>query len=193
MPDKYLVEQCSPTLAGIKTGSLFSVYNVEGVDPRQEIRKLNKILTPKGLRAVPVRYTEKYTLIYLYRPDYLDRDLRSPGALRILKDKGYKCGNADNCVVQLVNHLKQDEDFPHEIGLFLGYPPSDVKGFMENPMSGVKCIGCWKVYSNKKKAEKTFKKYKKCTEIYRREIDEGIPLAQLIVSTDKRCSRSAHR
>ena len=37
--------------------------------------------------------------------------------------------------------------FPHEIGLFLGYPFEDVMGFIENKGENYLCSGCWKVYS----------------------------------------------
>ena len=103
--------------------------------------------------------------------------------MEILEEKGYPCENSDCCIVQLVKHLKNDKSFPHEIGLFLGYPPSDVKGFMNNPRKGVKCIGCWKVYSNECEAKKLFEKYVRCRDIYRKEAQHGKPLEALIVDT----------
>ena len=182
MIKKALVEYCAPTLAGIKTGSIFSV-RIDRIRVNDEIRKLNKILVGKGLRLVPIRSKEDSTLIYLYRPDRLARDLNDPGAEEILREKGYPCGNSNCCLVELVKHLKNDVSFPHEIGLFLGYPPSDVKKFMEDPCKGVKCVGCWKVYSNECEAQRTFDKYKQCTAIYNRENECGKPLEALIVDT----------
>ena len=179
---KALVEYCAPTLAGIKTGNIFSMKNGL-VDITDEIRKLNRILNGKGLRLVPLRRTDKSTLIYLYRPDRLREDLKAPEALEILEKKGYPCGNSDCCLVELVKHLKTDKAFPHEIGLFLSYPPSDVKKFMENPCKGVKCVGCWKAYSNEGEAKKIFEQYKKCSDIYNRESQRGKPLEALIVDT----------
>ena len=182
MIKKALVEYCAPTLAGIKTGNIFSVRcNRSRV--KDEIRKLNKILVSKGLRLVPIRNKGDSTLIYLYRPEKLAHDLDDPEAEEILKEKGYPCGNSNCCLVELVKHLKNDTSFPHEIGLFLGYPPSDVKKFMEDPCKGVKCVGCWKVYSNECEAQKTFDKYRKCTAIYNEERERGKPLESLIVDT----------
>ena len=177
-----LVEYCAPTLAGIKTGNIFSVKN-DLTDINGEIRKLNGILVSKGLRLVPIRNKWNKTLIYLYRPERLKKDLGNPKAMEILKKKGYPCGNCDCCLVELVRHLKYDESFPHEIGLFLGYPPSDVKRFMEDPRKGVKCVGCWKVYSNENEARKTFDEFRQCTEIYNKESRGGKPLEALIVDT----------
>ncbi len=183
MSDQYILQHCSPTLAGLKTANLFSVVIDEDSDINEEIRRLNKLLRGKGLCAIPVRKTDNNVLIYLYRPDYLKRDLSSPDAVEILEEKGYECDNANRCIVQLIEHLSKDGSFPHEIGLFLGYPPCDVRGFMNSPKKGVKCSGVWKVYGNKEQAEKTFSRYKKCTEVYCRCYEQGRSLDQLIVKT----------
>ena len=64
--------------------------------------------------------------------------------------------------------FKGDEsgEFPHEVGLFLSYPPEDVKGFIDHRTNNFKCAGLWKVYGDEEKARSLFAKYKKCTEIY---------------------------
>ena len=186
MSDSYIVEHCSPTLAGIKTGNLFSIRRCPGQDINEELRALNRRIRKLGLRAIPVRYRTTYTLVYLYRPDYLSRDLKNPKVSGILKLKGYPCRNEKLCVAHLAKHLTESEDFPHEIGLFLSYPPSDVWHFMTNPKSGLLCSGCWKVYSNKEKAEKTFTRFKECTESYRRRIKNGATLESLIVQRERK-------
>lgn len=185
-----LIQHCSPTLASIKTGNLFSL-RTEGRDITPEIRALNHILVKKGLRLLPLRKSEKSTLIYLYRPEMLREDLAYPEAASILKEKGYPCGNPNFCVVALIRHLLSDESFPHEIGLFLGYPPSDVRCFMHDTRKGVRCVGCWKAYGDPCEAEKTFARFKRCTAIYRRESENGIPLEHLIVDR-RRCRRAAY-
>lgn len=181
MSEELIIEHCSPTLAGIKTGNMFSVRVTEETDINEEIRELNKVLREKGLRVIPLKKTSKYVLIYLYRPDHLKKDLTDPQALNILKKKGYEPQKPECCIVQLVRHLKSDETFPHEIGLFLGYPPSDVEGFMKHPCKGVKCSGCWKAYSDPEKAQKMFVSFRKCTESYLEMNKKGKSLAQLAV------------
>ena len=37
-------------------------------------------------------------------------------------------------------------DFPHEIGVFLGYPLEDVVGFIRHRGKCFTCCGCWKSY-----------------------------------------------
>ena len=89
MPDQFIVEHCSPTLAGLKTGNLFSVRISGKEKSYREIRELNKTLTKYGLRAIPVRCTDEMTLVYVYRPEYLSRDLSDPEAVEILRKMGY--------------------------------------------------------------------------------------------------------
>lgn len=58
--------------------------------------------------------------------------------------------------------FKGDEsgEFPHEVGLFLSYPPEDVKGFIDHRTNNFKCAGLWKVYGDEEKARSLFAKYK---------------------------------
>jgi hypothetical protein len=188
MPESIIVENCSPTLAGIKTGNIFTIDRSLVSDIKEELRELNQCFTSKGLRAIPLKVTEKSILIYLYRPDKLRADLSCSEAKEILLQKGYSCKSIEKDIVHLIHHIHDDGSFPHEIGLFLGYPPVDVKGFMEDTRKGVKCVGYWKVYGDKEKAEKTFSSYRKCTEVYKKCLMGGKCLSSMVVNTI--CNRS---
>ncbi len=183
MSEELIVDNCSPTLAGIKTGSLFSVKITEGTDIFCEVRQLNRELRKKGIRVIPLKKTDEYALIYLYRPKYLERDLNDPEAVRILRKRGYHCGSPERCIVRLIERLKEDNAFPHEIGLFLGYPPSDVACFIKHPCEGVKCCGCWKAFSKPDAAKRTFARFKSCTKAYQEMCRNGKSLKQLTVMT----------
>lgn len=185
MSDQFIVEHASPTLAGLKTGSLFSVSYESRASVNREIRELNAVLAEKGLRAVPVHYSEKFVLIYLYRPDYLKRDIENTEAGSILSSMGYPCKSVNRCVAALERQFRKAAFFPHEIGLFLGYPPEDVLGFMRDPHKGYKCTGYWKVYGDEEDAKKTFLRYRKCSKVYADCIRRGKTLGQLIVCTNR--------
>jgi hypothetical protein len=64
---------------------------------------------------------------------------------------------------------------------------------MEDTRRGVKCTGCWKAYGNEEEAKRTFRKYRKCTEVYRREFSKGRSLLQLTVRTDRSGWRDADK
>jgi len=92
MSEEMVVRQCAPTLAGIKTGSLFPCPCTDRDALLDEVRQLNRRLSPKGLCLLPLRFTEGSALLYLYRPATLRRDLSDDLARRLLAEAGYDGG-----------------------------------------------------------------------------------------------------
>lgn len=180
--EENIIRHCSPTLAGMKTGNMFTQFFENEQQMKESIRELNKIFVDKGLRLIPLRWKNKKALLYLFRPSYLSRDLRNSTANRLLRERGYLDETPGKCICHLIKRLEENEDFPHEIGLFLGYPPEDVCGFIENREDECKCVGCWKVYGDAEKAQKTFAKYKKCTDVYCKQFANGRTIEQLVNS-----------
>lgn len=182
MSDDLLVKHCSPTMAGIKTGSMFSCEYSSADELKKSIRLVNKKLTKKGLRIVPLKITNNRALLYAYRPVLLCKDLDNSVADNLLKECGYCCENPCKCVMHLVKRMRNSSDFPHEVGLFLGYPPEDVQGFITHKANFCKLSGCWKVYGDEKKAQRLFAKYKKCTKIYCKHYAYGSSIEKLTVA-----------
>ena len=83
---------------------------------------------------------------------------------------------------QLSRRLCCEADFPHEIGVFLGYPLTDVVGFIENQGRNFTCCGCWKAYGDRDAAERLFAQLNKCTRVYLRLFHEGTPIFRLAVA-----------
>lgn len=182
MSEELIVRHCSPTLAGLKTGSLFSCAVSTREELTRSLCRLNKKLVPRGLRVIPLRYRGGRALIYVYRPSGLRRDLDNGLAREILEKNGYEPEDADGCVTRLSRRVKDNEQFPHEIGLFLSYPPEDVCGFINNKACDHKCVGCWKVYGDEEQARKTFARYEKCARVYADRWYKGRSLERLAVA-----------
>lgn len=166
MHDDLLIRHCAPTLAGIKTGSLFVCPFADKQEVLEAVRMTNRRLGKKGLRTIPLRFSHKKALLYVYRPKQLSADLAHAEAASLLESCGYDVKDCEKCIVRLAQKLRSQGEFPHEIGLFLGYPPEDVRGFMDNKACDCKCVGCWKVYGDLESAKKKFAQYKKCTRVY---------------------------
>ena len=115
MSEENVVRLCAPTLAGIKTGSLFPCPYECRETLLTEIRRYNQVLVPKGLCLLPLRFTEKSALLYLYRPCDLERDLQDRLATEILQHAGYACTGSEQCLMQLIERLRAYDEFPHEI------------------------------------------------------------------------------
>lgn len=182
MSEEAVVRNCAPTLAGIKTGNLFS-YRYDSINEmRDSIRFWNRRFQKKGVRVLPLRYRNRQALIYLYRPAQLADDLHDADAKTILKQCGYMPDHAESCIARLIQRLNDSDDFPHEIGLFLGYPPEDVSGFISHHACNYKCVGCWKVYGDEEKCRCLFAKYKQCTKIYENCLAHGADIVSMTVT-----------
>lgn len=182
MSDDMIVRNCSPTLAGLKTGNIFSCDFASRRELTDSIRRWNKMLVKKGLRMLPLRCQDHRALIYVFRPSYLSRDLGRRTASRLLSERGYCFDSQAKCIMQLMRRLDESEEFPHEIGLFLGYPPEDVRGFIENRAGDCKCVGTWKVYGDVEKAKQLFAAYKACTASYCAALRRGRSLEGLVIN-----------
>lgn len=183
MSEEIIVKNCSPTLAGLKTASLFSCKFDNERELSTSLRSWNRLLSCKGVRLIPMRRNRDRVLVYVYRPEKLARDLSTKDSQRILTSCGYEDCSAQGALIELIRRLRTHEDFPHEIGLFLSYPPEDVRLFIENRAENYKFVGCWKVYGDEVEAKKTFAKFKKCTEVYSRLQAEGASVWRLTVAT----------
>ena len=94
----------------------------------------------------------------------------------ILSDYGYASRNVEDVIKRLKLRLYENPCFPHEIGLFLGYPAQDVKEFIINKGQNCKFCGVWKVYSNEQESIRIFERFKKCStaseEVLEREAED---------------------
>ena len=181
MSNELLIRCCAPTMASLKTGNMFNCPFDSREEMTADLRRLNRMLSRKGLRIIPLRWSDDCALLYLYRPKMLEKDLRNDLAAQLLAECGYSCGNPNGCIAQLITRLRGCRDFPHEVGLFLGYPPADVDGFMHRKQA-CKLSGIWKVYDDVEAAEKSFARCRRCTEVYLRRFAEGFPLERLAVA-----------
>ena len=182
MLDKYLVEHCAPTLASLKTANVFRFAFASLIEFENHLNAWNKNLNPKGVAITALQVRDGTALVYVYRPAKLKQDLKQDGVASFLSRYGYRCFHADAALDRLRKRLDQTTEFPHEIGLFLGYPLGDVKGFIQNSGKNSKCCGSWKVYCNESETEKLFEKFQKCRLVYCRLFLEGRSVIQLTVA-----------
>ena len=179
--EKALISQCAPTLASLKTGNLFSISCVSIDEIKSYISIWNNALKIKGVKLCLLKYENHNALIYVYRESALKRDLCEPDIYNYLAQYGYNLSNLSDTLKKLQIRLKNN-DFPHEIGLFLSYPLEDVNGFVCN--NGKNCTHCgyWKVYGDKNECIKKFMRYDKCRDIYFKLWSNGRSVLQLTVA-----------
>ena len=180
-----LVEQCAPTLAGIKPASLFRWQGADRRQSREAAARWARELAPYGItiRVLKCCPQTGACLIYLYRAGWLRSILTEPSIRAFLERTGYEADqDCQGLLRQLSARLCLERDFPHEIGVFLGYPLEDVVGFIANRGRNYTCCGCWKAYGDPEAARRRFDRYRRCTAICCERFRRGVQITRLIAA-----------
>ncbi|SFB67719.1 Protein of unknown function [Ruminococcus albus] len=170
--ENVLAFHAAPTLMGMKCGSLPTLSAEEfDIDELSQLFAESYFGSRIGARFIS-RCSHR-TIIYLY-DKYLLEAVLSDKAVRVfLFGYGYDVSwDTDQCLDRLCERLSE-KDFPHEIGVFLGYPLEDVKGFIANCGQKCKLCGVWKVYGDVERAKELFECYRQCRTKLCRELAQG--------------------
>lgn len=182
MLEKMIVDYCAPTLAKMKTANMFNYKYTNVNELQEEIAEANEKLNEKGVFIEILKIAKSRALVYVYRKQMLEGDLAKDGVKSLLEQYGYLNLELSECLEILKKHLQEFECFPHEIGVFLGYPLADVLGFIKHGGKNCKHCGIWKVYSNECETRQLFAKFHKCTEVYTRVFTEGRSITKMTVA-----------
>ena len=97
-----------------------------------------------NLSSEPGRY-----LLLIYHPELLQKRLNSLTSSTFLTRLGYRQPHTLEAVLeQLAQRFALNNELPHEIGWFLGYPLKDVEGFMGHKPLKVSGQRLWKIYGH---------------------------------------------
>lgn len=183
--DEILVRHCAPTLAGIKPASLFNYKTKDPQELHRHIERWNNELSHHGLKAHVLKHCPKrhVYLVYFCRVKWITTILNRVDVKRFLQNMGYEPAiKYEDALTQLSKRLSVNADFPHEIGIFLGYPLEDVEGFIINGGKNYTYCGYWKVYGDPAPAMKRFRMYRACIREYIRRFECGSTILQLAVA-----------
>ena len=173
--EELLAMYCAPVLKGIKVANMFHVSDQQFDDVNALIYQYQKKIQHCGVEFCLFQEGCKRLTIYVYRKCALLMLLHHPNVHSFLSTFGYPKNKDLTDTFQYLNtRLCKSCSYPHEIGIFLGYPLEDVKGFMRQ--EPCKLVGYWKVYNNPEEAKRLFQLY----DTYRDELLDGIYEGQRI-------------
>ena len=156
---RVIVNHCSPVLLGCKPAALFTLRS------EKDLAVLAGFLRPRLTLSV-LRKNRGGLLVLAFEQARLEKTVLDRDALAVLAGMGYP---AEASLAALLDYLRGQfvrSDFPHEIGLFLGYPVEDVLGFVRHKGRYYKCCGYWKVYGDVEHAKQCFRRYDTCLECF---------------------------
>ncbi len=164
----------APTLCGVKPASLISVSKEVLFCEYKKIILWNKILESGQKKIKIARRGERLFLLFIYDEKLVQEIISKPGVLAYLNSKGYSAETEISSMVnELLRRLSCSPVFPHEIGIFLGYPLEDVIGYEKYSGRETKFCGAWAVYGNVAEAVKKMTLYKKCSALCSSLLEDG--------------------
>lgn len=180
--EKLLALHCAPTLSSIKPSNLISCQKKHIEDIPFLVSEYNTLLNSRNIFLDILCECKNYYLILVYNKPLLNSKLNETESKIFLKKYGYDLSDFNKSINMLKSRTTSPHYFPHEIGIFLGYPIGDVIGFIENKGKNYKFYEYWKVYSDEDVATSLFKKYTISRELFCNKIFSGMSLVQIIDS-----------
>lgn len=125
------------------------------------------------------------TALFAYRANDLARILANPDCAAFLTYMGYDVTGVGGVVGELRRRMAayygardRTAPFPHEVGVLLGYPLADVRGFMSGARET--CRGPWKAYGSARAAQARFRRVARCEGRCRERFEQGESLGELL-------------
>ena len=170
--------QCAPLITGLKVANLLII-------PSKNERFVGAILDGTDISYMRLAKSECKTTFFLYREVSLTGWIMKPENRAFLKEEGYN-GKGLSDILKTVQiryeaYVQKGKAFPHEIGVLLGYPTGDVKGFVVNEGKNYLYSGYWKVYGDLSEAKQLFYKFDRAKEALIELVSKGIGIAAAVI------------
>jgi Protein of unknown function (DUF3793) len=150
---RYLLVKVSPIMMKVKPAVLVRISNCFRAKSFQHYNIFcshqKAILDTLAIDYMIMKNNGSDIQVLFYDKEILSENLASADTKAFLNEQAY----ADNfSTTEYLFELRSRfcrTDFPHEIGIFLGYPLKDVKGFILDYKSGISVVqGRWRVFGD---------------------------------------------
>ena len=156
---KWLLEILGPVILGSKPCEIINISSKD-INGREKIKDIKSFF--KGCSKISyelINLSDDSIRVLFINKEALDNVLINKKCLSFLRFLGYpKEYKIDMYIQKLIEKLKS-KDFPHEIGIFLGYPLKDVVGFMGYGKYKLSKINYWNIYGDTEISDKVYNKF----------------------------------
>lgn len=169
--------QCAPLIAGLKLSNLLMIGN-------EDLQKVKNIMQRTRLSYYIVAVTPEKTAVLLFDRKLLEQYLHRNDVWGIFQKMGYQ----DSVMGRILydfreryqKYLAGEREFPHEMGLLLGYPVEDVEGYILNDGENCLYTGYWKVYENLSQKLCLFHEFEKARDALLQLLSTGFGIVEII-------------
>ena len=169
--------QCAPLISGLKVSNLLIIS-------AEDEALVRVILRRSGISFFRLLRTGEKVTFLLFRKNPLEAYLKQQEVEAMLAEAGYAELSLGNILStfqkRYAHYMSAGGRFPHEMGLLLGYPAEDVRGFVENEGKNFLYSGYWKVYADKERKLRLFEKYEYAKENLIQLLHYGLKMTEII-------------
>ena len=173
--------QCAPLLSGVKISNILIVE-------KKHRKEIFKIFSGTRVSVYLLCASKDKVIFLLYHRPQMEKLLLQKEARKLLLELKYTSFRLGYVLREHAEryerYMKDKEAFPHEMGLLLGYPIEDIRGFMDNDGQNFLYTGYWKVYENLSEKLIVFETYHKAKEQIMRMVCNGIGISAILNLSD---------
>lgn len=169
--------QCAPLISGLKVSNLLIIS-------AEDEALVRVILRRSGISFFRLLRTGEKVTFLLFRKNPLEAYLKQQEVETMLAEAGYAELSLGNILStfqkRYAHYMSTGGRFPHEMGLLLGYPAEDVKGFVENEGKNFLYSGYWKVYADVEEKRRLFQKFENAKETVIQLLSYGVGIQDIL-------------
>lgn len=176
--DRQIAMQCAPLIAGLVISNILTV-------DEEYSDKVIRLFEGTDISLITLIAKKGRVSFFLYREKKLIEYLMDDEAKNLLHniDLSYitsECGMLENFIRRYREYMIYGGYFPHEMGIFLGYPVEDVEGFIQNNGRNSLYTGYWKVYKNVPAKIRLFERFEQVRESFITMIFCGVSINEAV-------------
>ena len=175
--ENQLALQCAPLITGLKVSNMLIVH-------KDSVASVKNVIRNTGISYVILAETQDKTMLLLYKENELSSYLERKRVRQFLTDMGYESHDLYDVLMVFQGRFRRYQsgkaEFPHEMGILLGYPVEDVQGFIKHKGKNSLYSGYWKVYENLPAKMRLFQKYDMSKETVIQLVSCGVSIIDVI-------------
>lgn len=172
-----IILECAPLIFGLRLANIINITRAEFVN-------LKKIFFDSDLSFYVISTTKDRLSLLFYRKNNLSEYFSKPKTKELLEEFGYDTGDMYGMMytfsLRYRKYINKKAYFPHEMGLFLGYPVEDVEGYINNDGKNSLAVGYWKVYEGVNEKIKLFEKFEEAKETLTYLVYKGMNINEIV-------------
>lgn len=167
----------APLIAGLKLSNLLMIEC-------GDMNSMKKILKRTGISYFVIAVIQGRAAVLLFDREKLESYIQEEKVWQMFQRLGYRECELGRILyvfrLRYERYLIEKREFPHEMGLLLGYPVEDVEGYI--CFGGKNCLytGYWKVYEKATEKKKLFHEFEQARNTLLYLLSKGIGIVEII-------------